>query len=340
MLITAALATLVSASGADATVQGPSYQLLDLGTLGGQSSYASAINDRGHVVGSSQVGDGTWHGFLWRSGTMTDLGLFRPNGINNQDELIGTTEADTSAYLWRDGTITRLGSLGGPWTYPVAINDRGQVVGTSSTADAVDAVFLWSCGLMRPLPLHSVSDINIRGQVAGGRRHEPGGHHAAVWWRGKVTDLGAGPFDRSNTSGIDVRGWAVGWQFSAAQDERGVLWRRGKAVDLGTLGGAATHVIAINDRGQILGTSETAGGDVHPFLWQRGIMTDLTGSGVDPDHDFVGLNDRGEIATSFRPEWGTSHAAIYRPVRMGQQIPGSAESAAGARPATPRCGDR
>lgn len=315
VLMTTVLATVASATASPAVVRDPSgYRLIDLGTLGGESSYASAINDRGHVVGSSQVSDGSWHGFLWRGNAMTDLGLFRPNGINNNDDLIGTTEADTSAYLWRKGRITDLGSLGAPWTYPVAINDRAQVVGTGSTADNVSTPFLWSRGRMRALPLHSVSGINNSGQVAGGRLHGPDGYHAAIWWRGKVTDLGAGPFDRSNTFGINARGWAVGWQFSAAQDERGVLWRRGETVDLGSLGGTATHVTAINDRGQILGTSRTTEGDVHPFLWRRGVMTDLTGLGVGADHDLAGLNDRGEIATSFRPVWGTSHAAVYRPV--------------------------
>jgi probable HAF family extracellular repeat protein len=137
-----------------------------------------------------------------------------------------------------------------------------------------------------------------------------------VWWRGRVTDLGAGPFNRSNTYGINDKGWAIGWQFSAAQDERGILWRHGTATDLGTLGGNSTHLRAINDRGDILGTSQLAGGEVHPFLWRHGAMTDLTGLGVDADHDLVGLNDRGEIATSYRPVFGTSHAAVYRPARL------------------------
>lgn len=117
------------------------YRLRDLGTLGGESSYASAINDRGHVVGSSQIADGSWHGFLWRSGRMRDLGLFRPTGVNNRDEIIGTFDFVTTAYLWRAGKLIELGSLGGPFTYPVAVNDRSQVAGTSSTDDGVDAAF-------------------------------------------------------------------------------------------------------------------------------------------------------------------------------------------------------
>jgi probable HAF family extracellular repeat protein len=76
-----------------------------------------------------------------------------------------------------------------------------------------------------------------------------------------------------------------------------------------------TQLRAINDRGQILGISQTAAGDVHPFVWQHGAMTDLSLLGVDPGHDIVGLNNHGEVLTSYRPVFGVSHAAVYRPQR-------------------------
>jgi probable HAF family extracellular repeat protein len=294
------VAALIVTVGASPAVAAPArYSFVDLGTLGGESSYASAINDRGHVVGSSQVADGSWHGFVWRAGRMTDLGLLRPTDINNKGDIIGTT--DESAFLLKAGKLIDLG----PGVFPTALNDRGQVVGTSS------APFLWSAGTMRTLPLDTVSDINNRGQISGGRL-VPGGFHAAVLRRSQITDLGAGPFNRSNTAGINDRGWVIGWQFSTTQAERGILWRGGTATDVGTLGGDATHLTAINDRGVILGTSRLPNGTVHPIRWRNGTLTDLTTLGVDPDHDLIDINDHGQIAASYRPVFGIAHAALYR----------------------------
>src|SRR5580704_13845737 len=45
-----------------------------LGTLGGTSSSAAAINASGQVTGSSALSDGSEHAFLYSNGTMQDLG--------------------------------------------------------------------------------------------------------------------------------------------------------------------------------------------------------------------------------------------------------------------------
>lgn len=50
------------------------YTITNLGTLGGTSSNASGINNRGWSVGDANLaGDGTEHASLWRNGVITDL---------------------------------------------------------------------------------------------------------------------------------------------------------------------------------------------------------------------------------------------------------------------------
>ena len=285
------------------------YRLLDLGTLGGDSSFATAMNDRGAVVGRAQTADGTYHGFLWRRGIMHDLGALSPTDINNRGQVIGTRDDVGGAYLWSRDTLV---ALPGGLRYPTAINDHGEVVGMKNVDSGSDVPVLLTGGEVRRLPLDSVSDINNRGEVSGGRA-TGNGFHASVWRRGKVTDLGAAAFNRSNTYRLNDAGSVIGWTFSPQQDERGTLWRHSARTDLGTLGGNVTHAIAINKRGVVLATSQISDGSVHPALWRRGGLTDLTAAGVDADADLADYNDKGEIAASIRPVFGIAHAVLYRP---------------------------
>jgi len=70
MMISAVLA----ATAGDAIKSKPACTIEDIGTLGGQSSVANAINNNGQVVGYSQVLiAGHNHAFLWQEGQMIDL---------------------------------------------------------------------------------------------------------------------------------------------------------------------------------------------------------------------------------------------------------------------------
>ena len=128
----------------------------DLGTLGGEYAYATAINGRGQVLGGASTKT-AFHAFLWSSGRMRDLGTLggensQPAALNERGQVVGWAatavknpngETVTHAFLWENGTITDLGSLGGN-SRATAINERGQVVGWSETDSGVRHAVLWT----------------------------------------------------------------------------------------------------------------------------------------------------------------------------------------------------
>jgi len=84
--------------------------MVDLGTFGGRSALASAINDRGQVVGEVLFESGQGHAFLWtKEDGMTDLGAVagwlrsRPADINEHGQVVGAVCQGTSncrAIMW------------------------------------------------------------------------------------------------------------------------------------------------------------------------------------------------------------------------------------------------
>jgi probable HAF family extracellular repeat protein len=75
-------------------------QMSDLGTLGGATSQAYAINNQGQIVGASEVNAlGTEHGFVYENGSLFDLNnlvagangwvIERADAINDGGEIVG-----------------------------------------------------------------------------------------------------------------------------------------------------------------------------------------------------------------------------------------------------------
>jgi len=117
-------------------------RLIRLKGLGGKSSTASGINDRGQAIGTSENRKGHNHALLWQQGRTLDLGTLggrksEAKAINNKGSIVGYAEdgkGRSRAVIWTGLRIRDLNSLlpaGTGWVLKeaVSINDRGQIIG-------------------------------------------------------------------------------------------------------------------------------------------------------------------------------------------------------------------
>lgn len=99
-------------------------------------------------------------------------------------------DAEDHAFSWTQaGGIVDLGTLGGTWSFAVALNSRGQVVGESQSAGGDPHAFSWTrAGGMVDLgtiggPSSSATAVNDRGRVVGSSDLASGEDHATLWLR-------------------------------------------------------------------------------------------------------------------------------------------------------------
>ena len=118
----------------------------DLGDLGSTPNIGHAINDRGQITGQAYlpVGPRDSVAFLYSHGRMASLDT-RPAteykysaglGINNRGHIVGES-VHLSGFIWRGKRMESLNALVDPalgWdiSYPVAINDAGQIAAVAS----------------------------------------------------------------------------------------------------------------------------------------------------------------------------------------------------------------
>ncbi len=226
-----------------------------LESLGGDASVAFAINDKNTIVGwstTAEAGDPVRrvHACLWAKGEAVDLGsLGGDDGdsyatdINAEGQIVGganpqpgnipagTDSAQATfdllpgvhAVLWDGDSITDLGTLGGEGSIATAINDNGQIVGSSL--------------------------------------QEEGGSRAFLWEDAEITNLGVLPEggDASYATDINSAGQVVGLIEGYGDLARvAFLWQNGEMIDLNALipadsGWVLLGATAVNDAGQIVG---------------------------------------------------------------------------------------
>ncbi|HZL37004.1 MAG TPA: hypothetical protein VFC78_16915 [Tepidisphaeraceae bacterium] len=220
-------------------------------------------------------------------------------------------------------TATDLGSLGGSGTVPSAINDAGQVTGSSTSANGDGHAFLWADGTMRDLgalPGGAASfgaAINSQGIVAGSSGAAAdvyGFDHAFVTNGATLTDLGTLPgYVASNAQGINASGQIVGLQQDGSPGgSRAFLYTGGQMVDLSGLFAGSSAAYAINDVGEVAGSGvQTAGGQPSAFIYSGGKVNFLGRLSGDTSTAYA-INSRGDVAGSvFLPNIGETAAFLF-----------------------------
>jgi probable HAF family extracellular repeat protein len=270
------------------------YTIADLGTLGGSSSSALAINNEGQVVGRSTLpGDMVTGAFLWQDGMMTDLGSLggtfsTANGINRAGDVVGASELPNNtarhAVLFRNGQIMDLGAL--PQSRLCAafgVNDRGNIFGGCIPVGRVGPFHAtqYKDGTVIDLgtlggPSSFTNTVNERGTAAGRADLPDGSSRAVIFTEDAFLNLGTLPGGNFSAGrAINDRGEVACISNIASGDFHACLYDRGDLVDLGTLGGSFSDSGGINNRGQIVGNSTTAAGQQHAYLWSKGGIADL-----------------------------------------------------------------
>ncbi|MDB5908629.1 MAG: repeat/PEP-CTERM protein [Massilia sp.] len=141
-------------------------------TLGGDWSFATAINNPGQTVGiatidSTDFMDPTRHAMMYQDRVMHDLGslgglISEAYDINDAGQIVGMSETtpdfksgEPHAFLYEDGAMRDLGLLGGVRARARGINSSGLIVGESEWSNNSpfdNHAFLYSN--------HSMVDLN------------------------------------------------------------------------------------------------------------------------------------------------------------------------------------
>ena len=192
---------------------------------------------------------------------------FTPTAINERGDIAGVTYGviPYRALLWTNGATLDLGTLGGPASTALGLNDRGEVVGIAEMANLERRAFLYHDGVMNDL-----------GTLPGGRSSAATGINAA----GQIVGSSEAYCGSRCPSCPDCIVW------------RAFRYHNGTMIDLGTLGGESSYGISINANGDIVGGSDTADGERKPFVFRNGVMTALLGG---PDHQAEDINASGTV---------------------------------------------
>jgi probable HAF family extracellular repeat protein len=318
---------------------GVAYDVVTLGTLGGTSGLAQAINNAAVVAGEATNAEGQRRAFVWtESAGMRDLlgsGSEQFNwarDINGRGKIAGV-EANGFVYDLATDQVAWLPALPAhTGTQAIAINGNGTVVGRSfgQSADSDWRTVVWNPGTAggysEPFDLGCPAmqlypAINSNGDIVA---NECRGHFSPpyLWTRNgdgynNPVALGTlGGRGSTHATGIDDRRRVAGWSTAPDGARRAVLWHPNNYAAPIDLGGAAL-VVAMSNRNVIVGEMATRNGRkaVRWTVDDAGGLTAVQELVLPDGYDSsgaAGINDEGWIVGSAWNRKGRV-AVLWRP---------------------------
>ncbi|SDD99503.1 hypothetical protein [Actinokineospora iranica] len=146
----------VSPAGVHTAVRWTGDRAVPLPALTSTSTMVVGISPHGdYAVGLGTDGDGVPRVLRWHAGQVTDLGVqpaaTLPIAVNDRGDVLVysiTSLTQVRSWVWRAGRRIDLPTLGGDHARAYSLNNLGQAVGESRTADGATVPAVWTLPLV------------------------------------------------------------------------------------------------------------------------------------------------------------------------------------------------
>jgi probable HAF family extracellular repeat protein len=176
-------------------------------------------------------------------------------------------------------TIAEIGSFGTNISQGTALNNRGQVVGTSNKIilpfhwAGISRCLLWENGAMQDIGTPEFDFCQALGISDNGTILAATGYAGKAYLYKDGQWTLAGPSSPSAMNRFN----AIAGNYWNGAGYRGYYARDGAVSEIGTLGGNLSNATSVNDKGYVVGSASVNDmlGIGHAYVWKDGVMRDL-----------------------------------------------------------------